>query len=85
MMVELILLVDTMLEQRAEREEVLSGSPRSKVMLRRIWSLMGGFGNWIGFVNDAADDADFGRRRVDHVLIDARRNLDCRLWGVGIL
>ena len=37
---------------------------------------MGGFGNCIGLAIGAAGEAaDFGRRRVDHVVIDARRNL----------
>ena len=38
--------------------------------------MMVGFGTWKGLGNNAADPAaDFGRRGVDHVVIDARRNL----------
>ena len=33
--------------------------------------------------NDAADEAaDFGRRRVGHAVIDARRNLSGVLWSL---
>ena len=76
---DLILLIDRMLEQRegycldlkvkghAEEDMVLDGRVRE---LDRIG------------LNAADEAADFGRRRVDHVVIDARRNLAgvCGRW-----
>ena len=42
----------------------------------RVWFFMVGFVMLTGLGNDAADEAaDFGRRRVGHAVIDARRNL----------
>ena len=51
-------------------------------MLMRAWFLMVGFGEIDKLGNDAADAADFGRRRVEHTVNDARRNLSgvCGRW-----
>ena len=45
----------------------------------RVWCRMVGFGmmgfvSWIAQGNNAADEAGFGRRRVDFLVIDARCN-----------
>ena len=45
-------------------------------MRMRVWFLMVGFREVDRLGNDAADEAaDFGRRRVGNLVIDARRNL----------
>ena len=54
----------------------------------RVWFLTVGFGEVDRLGNDAADEAaDFGRRRVGNLLIDARRNLSgvCGRWYPVIL
>ena len=56
----------------------LSGSPRSRVMLRRTWSLLWRVRELDRVGSNAAHEAaNFGRRRVDPAVIDARRNVAC--------
>ena len=59
------------------------GLPKLKVMLMRVWFLTAGSENLTGWVTTLADEAsDFGRRRADNTVIDARRNLSgiCGRW-----
>ena len=54
----------------------------------KLWFSKVGFERLTGLGNDAADEAaDFGRRRVGHLVIDARRNLSgvCSRWYPVIL
>ena len=70
---DLVMLIDRILEQRSRNTvrvtEVKEHADKEMVLVGQVRKL-----DWLG--NNTADDsADFGRRRVDPVVIDARRNL----------